>query len=121
VLDERPHHRLLDGDLTEGGGKQQAKAVGRGGVLDTVDDFGEKRVVKVIDHHPDGRRPTLGQVAGHDVGAVANTGSHLEHPLAFFIADLRAPPHDQGDEGPGHAGFAGDVLHCRPPGGPAAI
>ena len=62
--------------------EQQPVAARFGGLFDTVDDGGEVRVVKVVDQQPERPRLLAGEVAGDQVGPIAELVGGRHHRRA---------------------------------------
>ena len=84
----------LDGAVL---GRRRAPAVGDddlvsgvvGGVVDPVGDLGEPRVVEIVEQHAERRRAPAGEVAGGQVGPVAESIGGLADGRPRTITDPR--------------------------------
>ena len=84
-------------------------AAALGGLVEVLDQLGVERAAH-LHQHPDQVGPPPGEQAGRPVGAVAELGGRLQHPLAGGRAGAGGAGQHHRHRGRGHPDPLGDVL-----------
>ena len=108
------HRAPLPLDVAPAVEDEHGEAVVVGHRFDAEEDFGEEGVVDVVDDDAERLAALLSEVAGVEVRPVAEVVGGAEDGPPSALGDFRRVVHHQADEGAGHAGTAGDVVHRGP-------
>ena len=97
VFQERLQRSFFAPQLPAPGAEQDAITPVPCNSLNAIGDLGKKRVVQVIEQHPDCVAVAAGQRPGHGVGTVPQRGGSGQDARPPLLADLRFLAHYQGD------------------------